>query len=129
MGPTGGWHTLRAAKLSASPRIGVPAGSVELDSATRPTEREKLLDQAIYDGRISAGMRAHYGQCFDADADGTRAFLSKLGPASTAARATPAASGAQTAHDYPESLLTDTERRNLAAVRAGQRHSYIVNGG
>jgi hypothetical protein len=94
---------------------------------TREQERERLLDQAVYDGRISGGLRDHYSQCFDADPAGTRAFLARLGYAATQEQEP--SKTATVPAGYPETLLSDTERTNLDAIRAGKRHSYIVNGG
>jgi hypothetical protein len=83
-------------------------------------EREALLDQAIYDGRISAGLRDHYARCFDADPAGTRAFLAKL------AGATGSDAGAE---DYPDSFLSEGERKRVAAAKEGRQYSRIIHGG
>lgn len=90
-------------------------------------EREDLLDQAIYDGRINAGMRGYYAQCFDADPAGTRAFLGKMGhnPAASA----PVAQPAPADDSYPESMLTNAERARVAAAREGRQPRRIVEGG
>ena len=86
-------------------------------------EREDLLDQAIFDGRIPAGLRAHYAQCFDADPAGTRAYLAKLGAAATPTAA-PAESDA-----YPASALTSAERTSIEAARSGRRGGGFMLGG
>jgi hypothetical protein len=82
--------------------------------------REDLLDHAVHAGVINAGMRSHYAAAYDADPAGTREFLGKLGLRSEASAAP---------EDYPDSMLTDSERANLAAAREGRQPNRIVNGG
>lgn len=85
--------------------------------------REELLDRAIASGVIQSGMRAHYAQAYDADAEGCRAFLAKLPGGAAVAAATVVA-----AEDDGMSLLTDAERENVENARAGRRPRF-VNGG
>jgi hypothetical protein len=81
--------------------------------------REALLDQAVHAGVISSGLRAHYAACYDADPEGTRAYLSSLGLRPSA----PAAS-----EEYPTAGLSRSELNRIEAAREG-RTSRIVNGG
>ncbi len=84
--------------------------------------REELLDRAVASGVIQDGMRPHYAQAYDADAEGCRAFLAKLPGGAAVAAAT------VVAEDDGMSLLTDAERENVANARAGRRPRF-VNGG
>lgn len=85
--------------------------------------REAVLDDAINQGVISAGLRSHFARLMEADPEGTRAYLEKVGLSRSA--------GTQQAasEDYPTSGLSDAERRRITAARGGQSSMRVVNGG
>jgi hypothetical protein len=86
-------------------------------------EREQVLDNAIHQGIISAGLRAHFATLWDADPVGTREHLESIGLARTTASAT-----ASSSEDYNDSALSRVERDRIAAARAG-RTPRIIGGG
>lgn len=88
--------------------------------------REALLDEAMHQGVIGGGLRAHYAECFDADPEGTRNYLRGLGLRDGG---TAAASAAAPADGYDESRLSPAERSRITAAREGRQPSRIINGG
>lgn len=85
--------------------------------------REAVLDDAINQGVISANLRSHFSRLMEADPEGTRAYLEKVGLSRSAETQQTAAD------DYPTSGLSDAERRRITAARGGQSSMRVVNGG
>lgn len=100
---------------------GVSAATVARANAF--LSREAVLDDAINQGVISAGLRGHFAQLMEADPEGTRAYLEKVGLSRSAETQQAAA------EDYPTSGLSDAERRRITAARGGQSSMRVVNGG
>jgi hypothetical protein len=130
------WYTkaIRAAAIKAAKPAAVKTAAPRKPAAaSRTGERQRLLDSAVRAGVINDGMRAHYARAYDADPEGTKLFLGKIGLKATGVQTGPpgnhteAASGEPDAHGM-DSFLTDAERARVAAVREGRR-TTIVNGG
>ncbi len=102
----------RAAGNLKSAKPAVSAATVA--RANSFLDREALLDHAINAGVIGTNMRAHYGTCFDADPEGTRAYLRGMGMSARAA-----SSAAPEA--YADAHLSPQERNRIAAAREGKR--------
>jgi hypothetical protein len=90
--------------------------------------REVLLDEAMHQGVIGGGLRAHYADCYDSDPEGTRAYLRGLGLRDGGTAAASAATAAP-ADGYDESQLSPAERNRITAARDGRQPSRIINGG
>jgi hypothetical protein len=88
--------------------------------------REALLDEAMHQGVIGGGLRAHYAECYDSDPEGTRSYLRGLGLRDGG---TAAASAAVPADGYDESRLSPAERNRITAAREGRQPSRVINGG
>jgi hypothetical protein len=93
-------------------------------ATTDTSERERLLDSAVHAGVINNGMRAAYARAYDADREGTKMFLGKIGLKATGVQTGPP--GAHTEHagepaDHGmESFMTDGERARVAGAREGR---------
>jgi hypothetical protein len=102
-------------------------------TATAPpqthTARESLLDRAVHAGVISQGTRPHYAQAYDADPDGTKAFLDSIGLRAQAGGPPPAAVAASASDSYDPAMLSDGERARIAAAGEGRQHTHIISGG
>jgi hypothetical protein len=88
---------------------------------------DQVLDQAIHQGVINAGMRGHYQTLLQSDPAGTRAFLAKLGLSDIGASYQQAAA-ASNDEEYLPGALTKAEQDRVTAAREG-RTSVFVNGG
>ncbi len=127
-----GRASARAARAQAQDRgLHARAGAPKVSASTEARAnsflaREALLDEAMHQGVIGGGLRAHYGECYDADPEGTRAYLRGLGLRDGG---TAVASAAVPADGYDESYLSPAERGRITAARDGRQPSRIVNGG
>jgi hypothetical protein len=89
-------------------------------------DREALLDAAMHQGVIGGGLRAHYGECYDADPEGTRSYLQGLGLRDGGVQP---ASSAASSDAYDESALSRSERRRITAAREGRQSTQVISGG
>jgi hypothetical protein len=132
-----GRSAARAARVQAQGNYvpGGPAGKAAAEAKAKAAaearansflSRESLLDEAMHQGVIGGGLRAHYGECYDADPEGTRAYLRGLGLRDGG---TAAASAAVPSDGYDESRLSPAERTRITAAREGRQPSRIINGG
>jgi hypothetical protein len=113
-GPPAGRMKGRSARAAGNLKPAKPKTSAEAATVARANaflDREALLDQAIHAGVIGSGMRAHYAACFDADPDGTRAYLQGIGLPASQASAPEA---------YADANLSFQERNRIAAAREGK---------
>lgn len=60
-------------------RAGAAAGR-EAQTTLRAQERDRTIDAAVRDGRITPARREHWATAYDADAEGTRTLLATLEP-------------------------------------------------
>jgi hypothetical protein len=112
---------MKGGNFTPKKKEGISAATVARANAF--LSREAVLDDAINQGVISAGMRSHFARLMEADPEGTRAYLEKVGLSRSAGTQQAAAD------DYPTSGLSDAERRRITAARGGQPSMRIVNGG
>lgn len=107
-----------------------PKAKVSASTAARVNqflEGEDMVDQAIHQGIISAGLSAHFRALMKSDPTNTRAYLQGLGLSAPAAQSQPVAVAAAS-DEYPTSGLSAAERGRIAAAREG-RQSVVVHGG
>jgi hypothetical protein len=109
-GRPGGTRAARAAG-NLTPKPAVSAATVARANAF--LGREALLDHAVHAGVIGTNMRGHYAACFDADPEGTRAYLGGIGLARQEA--------AEASDAYDETTLSPVERQRIEAARQGGR--------
>jgi hypothetical protein len=107
-----GGHFVQAS--TAEPRVSAATAA----RANAFLRREQVLDNAIHQGVISAGLRAHFATLYDADPQGTQAHLASIG-----LRDAPAADA------YVESGLSPGERARIAAAHEGRSTGRFVHGG
>ena len=92
-----------------------------------PDHRAQVLDRAVAEGKFPASRRAHYERLWDADPEGTEAFVASLEPSIVAESGSATTAAPEGDGSYVETHLTAAERGRIAAARAGQQHSRIVS--
>jgi hypothetical protein len=89
-------------------------------SAEHIAVRDTLIREALRTGKIVSSRVQFWSQQFDADPDGTKAWLARLTPAANLT-ASVAPAGSQASDGYDSSWLSPTERARVNTARSGQR--------